>query len=633
MEQPLFNSLINQILTKTKISSVISRCIKVVSKGNSLIGICPFHNDHNPSLNISDQKKIFKCFSCGIGGNVITFVQKFYKFSFITAIIWINDNFKLDLANIELLQKKNYQHKLTPLQNQIAKINKLINNYFNCQLISEFNKPGKVKKYCQKRNLTMKIIKQFTLGYASDNRKIINFCKKNEIDLDDCVTAGILTISNNEYQPFFQNRLIFPIIGLNKEIVGFSGRVITNNSQKQKYINVKTNALFIKNELLFNLNKVENDIGHKNIIVTEGFFDVIALWKSGFSNAVASLGTNINGYQILKLHKYQQKIILAFNNDNAGLVATINAIALCIEFDFQPKVVNFSRVIKDYVNDIDELLFKHSKEKVCNLIDKSISFFDFFVELYNNHFQNTSRKLAFVKKIIRILNSFPSKNSMAREIYLKEWSRQTGISLTAISAYLDNNFTRKHNLKIVKKVNKKQKKNYSDILTKTEQNVLVDFVRRWNVEEVYHWFNLNNDKYNHMLNHVFNFLRTYLKSRKNFDDSFQWKDAEYIQLLENNVHNSKNKIDPEIIDLFKNLICRNNKKQTDLTTKFWQRKNNFLIEKRKSWIESFDNEFAYLVDTVDENDYEKKKTLQEMIGNKNAITAFSVKKNLKQSRK
>ena len=365
---------IKEILDKADIVAIIGEHIHLEKNGSDYIGVCPFHDDSNPSLHVSPTKKIYKCFSCGAGGNVITFVQNFKHISFVEAVKYVGSK-----CHIEVKGGNNYVNKNEKLYQAMENAC----SYYEFYLKNSIEgKEG--LKYLQKRNLSDDVIKRFRIGLASsDNDLLFNALTKKEnpflpIDLIKC--GLIRSVGGDKYIDSFRERIIFPITNLDGQVVGFSGRIYNKQKDQDnpKYINTSENEIFKKGKILYNYSYAANDIKNKNrIYIFEGFMDVIAAYRAGVVNTVATMGTALTLDHINAIKKLTKNIVLCFDGDNAGILATKRSINIFVKEGMDVKVMLLPEGL-----DPDEYLEKYGEKALNEFLEtKPISSFDYLYEL------------------------------------------------------------------------------------------------------------------------------------------------------------------------------------------------------------------------------------------------------------
>ena len=303
------NSQIDQVLQATDIVEVISEVVELQKKGKNYVGLCPFHADSNPSMTVSGEKQIYKCFSCGAGGNVFKFVQDFEQIPFASALQKLAKRAGIDV-----------QIQANP--NAAAfKTNQQASAYY--QFVLHNTKEGKtVLEYLQGRTLTLDTIKQFGLGYAPSTQKLAEALEKQQINLLDLVKVGLVhDESSNE---LFRQRLMIPIDDSEGRIVGFSGRVLQGN--EAKYINSPDSQVFQKSRILYNLSRAKLAAKQaKRLLIVEGYMDVFRLVQAGISETVAVMGTAFTSDHAQLLVPLQVPVYFLFDGDTAGVQAALKS--------------------------------------------------------------------------------------------------------------------------------------------------------------------------------------------------------------------------------------------------------------------------------------------------------------------
>lgn len=376
-----------QKIKSLNIVEIIKHYLTLNRKGANYLAICPFHHDTSPSLTINENKNIFKCFVCGVSGNGISFVQKKENITFYQAIIKIAKLFDMDKKLID--EYSNHNEK--DFKNErLYLLNKRYLELCQSFLMNEIYKNSSVNKYLIKRNITKEIIDKFGIGYNPDgiktlyelltneNNTYINLPQDEIFNRQELLDANISFINKNgNIVDTFINRLVFSIKDKNGNIVGFSGRSM--QGQEPKYLNTSKTKIFNKNEILYNWSNIKNDDNIQNkLYLVEGFMDVIALYKIGINNVVATMGTAFteNHLQLLK-SKNINTIILAFDNDNAGINAILTHGNLLIQH-FNIFVLNS---YDSQYKDLDEVL-NQLGEKVLSKVISHETHFSLF-SLYN----------------------------------------------------------------------------------------------------------------------------------------------------------------------------------------------------------------------------------------------------------
>lgn len=397
----LDEQIIEDIRSRTNIVDVISKYIPVTKKGKNYVCVCPFHNDTNPSMQISTDKQIYKCFSCGEGGNVFSFVEKFEKVSFIEAVKIVADFIGYDLSEYEV----NVTTKtVDPYVEKLLNLMKDASEFYTYNLLNSENDG---LKYFEKRGITKEIIETFKLGYSSeDSSKIVRYLTKKGYSVNEIIEAGIGLDYNGSFIDRFKGRVVFSLTNMRGDIVGFSGRKI-DNSDSSKYINSNENVLFDKSSCLYNFFEAKSSIlKEKKVYVVEGFMDVIALYKAGVSNAIATMGVALSKEHIKALEKLDCLMIFSFDGDNAGQTSMYKMIDNLKGSKLSVVTTGVSEAGKD----LDEIYNKSGEKGILSFLNNtySINEFKFYYNLRKTNLDNYSDKCKLIDYVAKLINSIDS---------------------------------------------------------------------------------------------------------------------------------------------------------------------------------------------------------------------------------
>ena len=442
---------INEIRQQADIVDIVSRHINVVKKGRNFFAICPFHNDTNPSLSISKDKQIFKCFVCNEAGNVFTFLQKYKKIPYMKAVKEVADIIGVDFKLSEGKQTEviNIRHKV------LYDILKDATLFYKNALFSNED----AYKYCQTRNLTQDIIDNFSIGYSPDYDKLISFLLAKGYKKEDIYNSGIAIEVDGKLKDRFANRLVFPICDLNGKVVAFSGRII-QQSDMAKYVNSPETEIFIKGNTLYNYsNALEHIKKEKKMYVCEGFMDCIALSKANIKNAVALMGTAFTK-EHLKVFKYLGvEIILTLDGDNPGNINANKLANELLDLDVNVSVVPHYEDVKD----IDEYLSKYGNESLINHLNNNLMAafdFNFYVASKLDELENNENKKKFLKKMCSKIARMSMEDI---DIYSNKLHNELGFSLTTINTLI-NSYKQDSKDEVVQNVKKYKKlSKYQDL--------------------------------------------------------------------------------------------------------------------------------------------------------------------------
>ena len=407
-------SIIDEIKSKNDIVDVIGSYISLNDKNKAL---CPFHDDHSPSFSVQKDKQIYKCFSCGESGNVITFVQKYNGITFTEALKMLADRAGIPL-NVSTTRKINTKYE------KLYEINDTVNKYFKANLLS--NEGVKAIKYLEDRKISKDIINEFNIGLSTSN-KLSNILSK-KYSYEELVKLDICKDINGRYYDTFQDRIIFPIIDENNNVIAFSGRKYTNedlnNNTLPKYSNTKETDIFKKSEVFYNINNAINEIKKKReIIITEGFMDTIRMSSIGYKNVVAIMGTAFTEKHLLKIKKWKCKVILNLDQDDAGVKGTIEAGETLLKNNIDTEVIVFD----DY-KDSDEFIKNKGSDSFKIAYDNRVSFIDFKLKYLKRkrNMKDAVEKAKYIKEAVLALNDLDSQ--ILIDLKIKDIAEEFGIS-------------------------------------------------------------------------------------------------------------------------------------------------------------------------------------------------------------
>lgn len=360
------NEMINEIRNKVDIVSVISNYLPLTQRGKNYFGVCPFHDDHSPSMSVSPDKQIFTCFSCGATGNVFTFVADYEHIGFYDAVRLLGSKVGYNLGNS--ISKNNNKYA------DYYDIYNLSCKFYQNNLNTSLGKNA--REYLEKRKIDNDTIKKFKIGLALPKVSLTDYLLAKKYSLKNLNDMGL---SNDNGMDLFVNRIIFPLYDLEGNIVAFSGRIY-NTKDSSKYINTKETVLFKKGTILYNYHNAKEQLKkNEAIIVMEGFMDVIRANTVGITNCVATMGTALTKQNANLLKKMANNIILCFDGDKAGEEATTSAINVFKEIDIVPKVV---RLPEDL--DPDEYILKYGKDSFKSKIDNPDNAVEFLMRLHKS---------------------------------------------------------------------------------------------------------------------------------------------------------------------------------------------------------------------------------------------------------
>ena len=448
---------IDYIFDNIDIVSLVSEYVKLEKRGQNYLGLCPFHNEKTPSFTVSPEKKIAHCFGCGKGGNIFQFVSLIENITYNQAIAKLGTRLGLD---IESNDNKEASYDLNNELDIMYYGHRLLADYYNYILLNTKEAEDSLK-YLLDRGLSEDVIKHFNLGYAPrDNNIALNFFNSNKINLDLMVEAGLLGKNDNgDYYDVFKDRVMFPIKNNQNQVVAFSGRTMSTDKSVPKYYNTHETKIFEKRTVLYNFSDARSFIAKENeVILCEGYMDVIKAHQNGMKNAVALMGTNIDNNKLKEVLSLVKKITLSLDNDEAGSKAQIEI---------------GNRIIQTTDN-VYKLKFSGAKDLDEFLTEKNTKNPDFDVENYlrNNKEHFINYKIEFCKNDSKsnIEQRIKYKNEILVNIAYVEDESLKYILLTNLAE--EFGIERQVLLKELGKVNVKRKKAAVEWVASTNPELL-----------------------------------------------------------------------------------------------------------------------------------------------------------------
>ena len=414
---------VDEIRRQSHIEHVIGSYLHIEQAGRNFKAVCPFHSDHDPSLHINVDKQIYKCFSCSAGGNVFTFVMNYENVSFKQAVKRVCEiegipvDFDVAEQAVEVSDEKKQLFKL---------MNEVI-NFCTFQLRTE--KGQEVVEYLHKRGLDDETINYFHIGYNPSQNALYNFLSKKGYSDEDMIRCGVCRLTEYGINDVFDDRIMFPIHDEYGNPIAFSARDFSNQD-RAKYINSNQNELYSKSTVLYNAYRQrENSQRPKELFVVEGPMDVIALYRAGFKNAVATFGTAFTKEQANKLKRLTKKIILCYDGDNAGQNANYKAGKILCEFHMPFEIVKNKSLL-----DPDEIINQKGKEELKAMLEMPQTWIEFLFS-YNQRkysLENYEEKKQFTLEMLEEINNL--QDEYDRNINLDRLSNLTAIPANQLQA-------------------------------------------------------------------------------------------------------------------------------------------------------------------------------------------------------
>ena len=409
---PIYSSeVIEEVVSHNDIVDVISGYIKLKKSGSSYVGLCPFHNEKSPSFSVSGTKQMYHCFGCGVGGNVITFVMEYENYTFPEAVKMLADRAGIALP---VMEYSGEDRRERDIKTKLLEINKIAATFYYHQLKSPAGQSG--LDYLKKRQLSDKTINTFGLGYAPQlTGDLYRMLKEKGYDDELLKESGLFTYEKGIREKFW-NRVIFPIMDINNKVIGFGGRVMGDG--KPKYLNSPETKLFDKSKNLYGLN-VARSSRKNNLIICEGYMDVISMHQAGFNQAVASLGTALTPGHARLMKRYTDNVLITYDSDEAGVKAALRAIPILKEAGLSTKVIN----MRPY-KDPDEFIKALGTEAFQERIDKAENSFMYEIGIIEKNYKRSDpeSETAFEREVANKLVQFNEK--LERDNYMKAVCRQ-----------------------------------------------------------------------------------------------------------------------------------------------------------------------------------------------------------------
>lgn len=407
---------IDEIKSVADIVSVIGDYVELKRAGSNYVGLCPFHNEKTPSFSVSPSKGIFHCFGCGVGGDVISFIMQKEGMSYPEAIKFLADKLGI-LVETNEVNKEKYEHrkKLFEINNE-AKL-----FYYKNLLINDIP-----KDYIKKRNLNNNLINKFIIGYADGENSLYRHLLQKGYQKDDIIEVGLINQDEkgNVYDKF-RNRLMFPIIDIRGNVIGFGGRALADS--RAKYMNSPQSLAYDKSKNVYGVSNLKNSTKVGKIILVEGYMDVISLTNYGFDYAIASLGTSLTHDQAKLIKRYCKNIYICYDGDSAGQKATSRAIEIFKEQDISPNII----VIPDNM-DPDDYIKQYGNESFDRLIDNAVDsvIYEYKKILQKYDINDVKEKIQLIDDLTTLLSKLDRE--VIRDEYIKRFSDDLNIEYLSL---------------------------------------------------------------------------------------------------------------------------------------------------------------------------------------------------------
>ena len=421
---------IQQVKRANDIVDVIGSHLELRRSGANFMARCPFHGEKTPSFNVNRNLQIYKCFGCGESGDVIKFVEKYESCTFMEALEILAKRANLKMPEtVAQKQDKDFteRKKKKDIYLQICKDTAIF--YYKCYYATS---GAKARTYIEKRGFDAETVKKFGIGYSPDSDSLVKYLQSKKYDLEDCVKCGVIQNGKYGYTDALSERLIIPIFNMQGQVIAFGGRVLDDKLKAfGKYKNTSETPIFTKNQNLFALNiakEQKQQTALPNLVVVEGYMDVIAMYQAGFKRAVASMGTSLTENQAKWLSRLTDTVYICYDGDAAGQKATVRGLDILDKAGLEVRVMTVPEKL-----DPDEYIKKYGKDAFEQLIEQALPLPDYKLKLLDNAFDiaspdQTIRNNALPKYVQGALTMLRSLDDVRQARYITAVSLKTGYS-------------------------------------------------------------------------------------------------------------------------------------------------------------------------------------------------------------
>lgn len=414
--------ILEEVRLRNDIVEVIKGYLPLKKKGSSYFGLCPFHNENTPSFSVSADKQLYYCFGCGAAGNVISFIMQMENCDFVEAVQKLADRAGITLPKADYSPEAAKKEKL---KTRLYELHSAAGMFFYQKLHS--SEGLKALEYVNKRKISVPVQRKFGIGFAPNSRNaLFEHLKEKGFTLEEILESGLVleNKSKNGYHDRFYNRLMFPIFDIQGRCIGFGGRIM--ESGEPKYLNSPETIIFNKKRNLYGLNLARAE-RKKEIIIVEGYMDMITIYQAGYRNVAASLGTAFTAEHALLLKKFVSDVILVFDSDSAGEKAALRAIPILTDAGLRVKVLQ----VPDG-KDPDEYIKHNGSLEFGKLIVNAISYMDFQINCARKKYSmdDSEQKMLFTREAAGLISNLSSP--IERDMYIKKISDDTGVSRQAV---------------------------------------------------------------------------------------------------------------------------------------------------------------------------------------------------------
>ena len=447
--------IVENIREAADIYDVVSEYVNLKKRGRNFFGLCPFHDEKTPSFSINMDKQIYKCFGCGKGGGTINFIMDLERLDFVDALKFLGNKYNI---NIEIEHNSKSSNDLF---NQLYAMYELANSHYKNKLNNE------VTALLSKRNVDKDSIETFGIGLSTNKyNDLLNIIREHKFSSEALKKSGLFLDNEKGYMDRFRNRIMFPIHNHFNKIVGFAGRIYDNNNKIAKYVNSPETPIYNKSKILYGMNLNKNEIiDSKNVIVVEGYLDLIQLYQSGFKNVLAASGTAFTEQHATAISKLCKTIYLAYDGDKAGQEAAIRAGYIILKYNMEPKIIKMPDGL-----DPDDWIQNEGKKPFSKAIEEAEGLLKFHYDFESKLFQTEQDKIDFVNKVI--LELINIENPLKLELAIKELSIITGFNVDTILQTIKVNQAKKNKYKKIQPSKKTDEKIEKESISSIEKELI-----------------------------------------------------------------------------------------------------------------------------------------------------------------
>jgi DNA primase len=418
-----FQSAKDEIKRAADIVELVGQFVQLKKAGKNYLGLCPFHSERDPSFTVSPAKQMFHCFGCKKGGDIFAFWMAYHQVDFSQAFRDLADKYQVQLPEQKF---SSGDRAIKEFRDLLFRINQVSAEYFH-QILTRSERGKPAREYLENRGINGDIISEYMIGFSLDEwNGLTDHLKAKKFEMEKVVRAGlIIPRKRSGYYDRFRGRIVFPIINMREQIIGFGGRVMDDGSPK--YLNSPETPIFRKGELLYGLHTAHRHIREMGyVLIAEGYTDVLALRRHGFKEAVGTLGTALTENHVRMLKGYANEAMMVFDADAAGKMAVLNSLTIFLNQGMPAKVIVLPKG-----EDPDSFLDKNGQEALSSLIKEAIPLLDFYLREKTDNFSNSiEATVSLLEEIIPVIHDLKSETQ--RSMVMRQLAEKLNVSESSI---------------------------------------------------------------------------------------------------------------------------------------------------------------------------------------------------------